>query len=174
MDIQFWIDNADSLFHQIFMIVMGGLLGIANLFGTTYNVINILVYYVLIPSSWVYLISRKTDKRINFISLGLLLSFIFLPNIRSNCDYFFQKSVDFLNWTADIFGSNYIDMSVYICVIVVGIIYLILIPLTLPKKITKIILITAGVMFGLYVLFIYPNFKDMLLQQLQNMKIINK
>jgi hypothetical protein len=51
MDIQFWIDNADSLFHQVFMIVMGGLMGIAYLFGTTYNVINILVYYVLIPSS---------------------------------------------------------------------------------------------------------------------------
>jgi hypothetical protein len=153
------------------MIVMGVLLAIAYLFGTTYTVINILVYYVLIPSSWIYLISRKTDKRINFISLGLILIFIFLPNIRSNCDYFFQKSVDFLNWTAGIFGSNYIDMSVYICVIVVGIIYLILIPLTLPKKITKIFLITAGVMFGLYMLFIYPNFKDMLLKELQETDI---
>jgi len=104
MDLQFWIANADSLFHQIFMIIMGGLAGLAYLFGTTYNVINILVYYILIPSSWIYLISKKTDKRINFISLGLLFVFIFLPNKRKNCDYFFQKSVDFLNWTADLFG----------------------------------------------------------------------
>lgn len=158
MDIQFWIDNADSLFHQIFMIVMGGLIGMAYLFGTTYNVINILVYYVLIPSSWIYLISRKTNYKLNFISLGLLFTFVFLPNIRQSCDYFFQKSVDFLNWTANIIGSNYIDMSVYICVIIVGIIYLILIPWTLPKKITKIILITAAVVFGIYMIFIYPNF----------------
>ena len=171
MDIQFWIDNADSLFHQIFMIVMGGLLGIAYLFGITYNVINIFVYYVLIPSSWIYLISRKTSYKLNFISLGLLLPFIFLPNIRKSCDFFFQKSVDFLNWTADIFGSNYIDMSVYICVIVAGIIYLILIPLTLPKKITKIILIITVVVFGLYMIFIYPNFKDLLLIGLQKMNV---
>jgi len=171
MDIQFWIANADSLFHQIFMIIMGGLAGIAHLFGTTYNVINILVYYILIPSSWVYLISKKTDKRINFISLGLLFVFIFLPNKRKNCDYFFQKSVDLLNWTADIFGSNYIDMSVYICVIVVGIIYLILIALTLPKKTAKIILISTAAIFLLYIIFIYPNFKDLLLLALQKTDI---
>jgi hypothetical protein len=46
MDIQFWNDNANSLFHQIFMIVMGGLAGIAYVFEITYNVINILVYYI--------------------------------------------------------------------------------------------------------------------------------
>lgn len=27
MDIQFWIDHADSFLHQIFMIVMGSLYG---------------------------------------------------------------------------------------------------------------------------------------------------
>jgi hypothetical protein len=171
MDIQFWIDNADSLFHQVFMIVMGGLMGIAYLFGTTYNVINILVYYVLIPSSWIYLISRKTNYKLNFISLGLLLAFILVPNIRKNCDYLFQKSVDFLYWTADIFGSNYIDMSVYICVIVAGIIYSILIPLTLPKKVTKIILITIAIVFGLYMIIIYPHFEKFLLKGLKIMNI---
>lgn len=171
MDIQFWIDNADSIFHQIFMIVMGSLMGTAYLFGTTYNVINIFVYYVLIPSSWIYLISRKTHYKLNFISLGLLLFFIFLPNTRKNCDYFFQKSVDFLNWTADIFGSNYIDMSVYICVIVVGIVYLVLIILTLPKKIVKITLITFTTIFVLYLITIYPHFKDLLIKGLQKANV---
>lgn len=171
MDIQFWLDNADSFFHQIFMIVMGGLFGLAYLFGTTYNVINIFVYYVLVPSSWIYLISRKTSVWINAISALLLFSFLLLPNIRLNCNYFFQKSVDFLNWTAVIFGSNYIDMSVYICVVVIGIIYLILIPLTLPKKTTKIILISFTVSLIIYLVFIYPNFKDILILGLDRMKI---
>jgi hypothetical protein len=171
MDIQFWIDNANSLFHQIFMIVMGGLYGIAYVFGTTYNVINIFVYYILIPSSWIFLISKKTNSKLNLISLGLLIGFISLPNIKKNCDYFFQKSVDFLNWSADIFGSNYIDMSVYICVIVVGIIYLILIPLTLTRKTTKIIFIISVIVFGLYMLIIYPNFKDLLIEGQQKMNI---
>lgn len=163
MDIQFWIENANSLFHQVFMLVMGSLMGIAYLFGTTYNVVNILVYYVLIPSSWIYLISRKTTNKLNFVSLGLLLIFIFLPDTRKYCDYFFQKSVDFLNWTASLFGSNYIDMSVYICVVLVGIVYVILIPLTLPKTITKAILITMSVIFVLYMIIVYPRFKDFLL-----------
>lgn len=171
MGIQFWIDNAESIFHQIFMIVMGGLMGIAYLFGTTYNVINIFVYYVLIPSSWIYLISKKIHYKLNFISLGLLLSFISLPNTRKNCDYFFQKSVDFLNWIASIFGSNYIDMSVYICVIVTGIVYLVLIILTLPKRITKITLITIAIFFGLYLVIIYPHFKNLLIKGLQKMNL---
>lgn len=171
MDIQFWIDNANSLFHQIFMIVMGGLAGIAYVFGTTYNVINILVYYILVPSSWIYLISRKTSYKLNYISLVPLIIFIALPNIRQSCNHFFQLSVDFLNWSAKIFGSNYIDMSVYICVVVIGIIYLILIPLTLPKKTTKIILIGSSILFGLYMIIIYPNFKDLLLLGLKTMNI---
>lgn len=112
MDIQFWINNADSLFHQLFMIVMGGLIGMAILFGTTYNVINILVYYILIPSSWIYLLSRKTTLWINTIYLLALLTFLIIPDLRKNSDYVFQRSVDFLNWTAEIFNSNYIDMSV--------------------------------------------------------------
>ncbi|PZX53379.1 hypothetical protein LV84_03103 [Algoriphagus ratkowskyi] len=163
MEIQVWLDNSNSLFHQIFMIVMGGLYGVSFLFGTTYNVVNIFVYYLLIPSSWIYLISRKTSYWLNLISLGLLMAFSLLPNIRTSCDYFFQQSVDFLNWTAEIFDSNYIDMSVHICVTGVGIIYLILILFTLTKKIAKITLITTVVIFVLYMILVYPNFKDLML-----------
>ncbi|SEB06636.1 hypothetical protein SAMN05443667_11928 [Flavobacterium gillisiae] len=171
MDIQFWIDHADSLFHQIFMIVMGGLVGMAALFGTTYNVINILVYYILIPASWIYLISRKTSIWINVLSLISLLFFLLLPGLRANSDYAFQKSVDFLNWTAKIFNSNYIDMSVYICVVAVGLIYLLLIPLTLPKKLTKKIGLFSAIISVLYLIIIYPNFKEMLLWGLNKMNV---
>lgn len=171
MDIQFWLDNAGSLFHQIFMIVMGGLVGLAYLFGTTYNVINIFVYYIVVPSSWIYLISRKTSVWLNAISVLLLFSFLRLPNIRLNSNYFFQKSVDFLNWTAVLFHSNYIDMSVYICVVVIGIVYLVLIPLTLPRKIAKTVLIFFAVIFVMYMVFIYPNFKDIMIMVIDRMKI---
>jgi hypothetical protein len=171
MDIQFWLDNAGSLFHQIFMIVMGGLFGLAYLFGTTYNVINIFVYYIFVPSSWLYLISRKTSVWLNAISVLLLFSFLLLPNIRLNSNYLFQKSVDLLNWTAVIFGSNYIDMSVYICVVVIGVVYLVLIPLTLPKKISKTILIFIAGTFIVYMIFIYPNFKDIMIMVIDRLKI---
>jgi hypothetical protein len=171
MDIRFWIDHADSFLHQIFMIVMGSLYGLAFLFGTTYNVINIFVYYIFVPSSWIYLVSRKTSIWINSISVVLLFAFLLQPNIRTNCNYFFQKSVDFLNWAAKIFGSNYIDMSVYICVVVIGIVYLVLIPLTLPKKTSKILLISSVASLIIYMLVVYPNFREILITGLEKMKV---
>ena len=171
MEIQFWIDNAGSLFHQIFMIVMGSLMAIAAVFGTTYNVVNILVYYILIPSSWIYLISRKTSIWINILSILAVIAFALLPDLRKNCDYFFQKSVDFLNWSATIFNSNYIDMSVYICIVAVALVYLILIPLTLPKIVVKKFVIVMCIVFVLYMLLIYPNFKDMLLWGIKKMNV---
>ncbi len=157
--------------HQIFMIIMVILIGMAYLFGTTYNVINIFVYYILVPSTWIYLISRKTNKWINIISISLLLAFILHPDIRANCNYFFQRSVDFLNWSAALVGSNYIDMSVYICVLIVGLVYIILIPLTLPIKTTKILLTASCASLVLYLIFIYPNFKDLLLFGLKDANV---
>lgn len=171
MNIQFWIDHSGSLFHQLFMIVMGGLTGISNILGTTYNVINIFTYYVFVPSTWIYLISRKTSIWVNSISGILIIAFLCLPDIKANCDYFFQKSVDFLNYTAGIFGSNYIDMSVYICVVVIGLVYLVLVPLTLPKTVSKKLFIASTVTFALYMLIIYPNFKDLLLFTIEKMNI---
>lgn len=171
MEIQFWIDNSGSLFHQIFMIVMGSLMAIAAIFGTTYNVVNILVYYILIPSSWIYLISRRTSIWINTLSVLTIITFALLPDLRKNCDYFFQKSVDFLNWSAKIFNSNYIDMSVYICVVAVALVYIILIPLTLPKIVVKKIGIVTSIVFVLYMIVIYPNFKDILLWGIKKMNV---
>jgi len=170
MDVQFWIDNAGSLFHQLFLVVMAGLYGLAHLFDTTYEIINIIVYFVIIPASWVYLVSRKTSKWINLISAAAIVWFISLP-IEETCNYTFQKSVDFVNWTAEVFGSNYIDMCVYLCIAFPVLVYLILIPITLPKRIKKIIMITIAVIFGLYMILIYPNFKDLLLKGLDIMNI---
>jgi len=94
MNIQFWTDNAGSLIHQIFMILMLGIAGVASFFGTTYNVVNIFVYYVIVPSSWVYFISRKTTILLNLVSVVGFMAFFVFPNLRENCDYLFQKSVD--------------------------------------------------------------------------------
>ena len=171
MEIQFWIDNANSFFHQIFMIVMGGLMGIAVLFGTTYNVVNIVVYFILIPASWLYLISRKTSPWINAVSILALITFFIMPNSRGNCNYLFNKSVDFLNWSAKIFGSNYIDMSVYICVVAVTLVYVILIPLTLSKSFSKKAAITTAILLILYLIIVYPNFRDILLWSLKKMNV---
>lgn len=163
MNLDYWLQHTDSLFHQIFMIVMGSLMGLAHLFGTTYKVINIFVYFILVPSSWIYLVSRKTSVWLNLISLLLLLIFVLTPDLESSSGYLFQRSVDFLNWLAGLLDSNYIDMSVYICVLVIGIVYLILIPLTLPKKLTKFLFITLAIALIGYLFLVYPYFKKCLI-----------
>jgi hypothetical protein len=53
-------------------------------------------------------------------------------------------------------------MSVYFCVAAVALVYLILIPLTLPKHVAKKVGIVFAIIFGLYMIIIYPNFKEML------------
>jgi hypothetical protein len=168
MDIQFWLEHSGSLFHQVFMIVMAVLYGMAYLFGTTYKVINILVYFILIPSSWIYLIGRKTSVWLNSISVVGLMTFFLFPNLSGNCDFLFERSVDFLNYTAEIFSSNYINMSVYICFLVVCLVYLVLIPLTLSRTTTKLIFAIGLIFTLLYLVLIYPFFKDIMVYALEN------
>ena len=161
-NIQYWLDHAGSLFHQIFMIVEAGLGGMAYVSGISYNAINIFFYYGLIPATWIWLISRKTTLWLNAISFSLFIVFLFLTSIPGRMDHLFDLNVQLLNYMAKIFHSNYIDISVYICVIAVALVYVLLIPLTLPAKITKIIFITAGGIFLLYMLIIFPNFKHLM------------
>jgi hypothetical protein len=161
-DLNYWTEHTGSLFHQIFMITAGLLGGVANISGTTYNVVNIFVYYVLIPSSWIYLISRKTTPWLNIIPVILFSAFFLPPDLIGRSDHLFELSVNFLKYTAEIFHSNYIDMSVYICIVIVAVIYLVLIFLTLPKKTARIIFISLGILFLGYMILIFPTFNYLL------------
>jgi hypothetical protein len=69
------------------------------------------------------------------------------------------------------FGSNYINMLVYISVVDVAFVYLVLIPLTLPTKSTKRIRLFTASIFILYMIIIYPNFKQGLLWGLNKMNV---
>lgn len=160
MDLQFWIDNNESLPHQIFMITMGGLYLLAYLLGTTYKVVNIIVYFLIIPSGYLYLLGKRTTNKLNFISLGMFTYFAFIPNKREFCNKLFDKSVDFLNYSAELFNSTYINMSVYICVYLLSFIFLIL--LIVNYKYYKILLTFCLMLIISYILFIYPNFPELM------------
>ena len=105
----------------------------------TYNEINVIVYYWLIPMSWTLLLDYKLDAKIDIIGnhgffpiLTIMLCSAWAGIILSNfrffskwCDYVFKASQDFLclfnRW-----GGNYVLNSVVICVVVPLIIYIIL------------------------------------------------
>lgn len=159
MEIEYWINHSHSLIHQIFMIVMGILQGMAYLFSVSYEAMNIYSYYVLFPLSFALFL--KTSWKYLFFPISML--FFLVPGFESFSNNLFQKSVDFLNWTAEIFNSDYITMSVYICVLVPVLMYLPFIIYRFSKKQLKYISLSFGGALVLYMLMIYPFFKDFLL-----------
>lgn len=107
------------MIQLIFRNVAQLLLWIASKVGLTYNEINILVYYLLIPLSWTLLIDYKFLKPYTTIPLLFIWCIILIKEYNSFrlwCDDLFRDSVNFLNWF-NRFGGNYILNSVIICVI---------------------------------------------------------
>lgn len=126
--------NSSSLFGKIvmtiaipiFAIVAGAELLIAKLSRTTYNEVNIIVYYLVIPLSWMVMVDYIT--KMPFLTPMFILAWvIFLwkdkMKFRNRCDIAFDKSVDFLLWFKKI-GWNYIVSSVIICVVVPILVYI--------------------------------------------------
>lgn len=93
----------------------------------TYNQINVILYFFLIPLTWAVLIDVYFDSH-----FCTLLFIIFMLGFRVGCtnfklyaDLLFLKSVYFLNYF-NRFGSNYYKSSVWICVLVPVLIYIFL------------------------------------------------
>ncbi|MDE7455728.1 MAG: hypothetical protein K2M96_03370 [Prevotella sp.] len=110
----------------IFALVAGIEHIIAKLTGLTYNEVNIIIYYMLIPLSWAVMIDYIT--RMPFLTpLYIIAWVIFLKKdqmaFRNRCDWAFMKSVDFLLLFKRI-GWNYVVSSVIICVIVPLLVYI--------------------------------------------------
>ena len=116
----------------IFKLVANGLAFIGRKIGLTYNEINIIVYYFIIPFSWLCLLDMLFS--FNYLKLTFViftLGFIVgCRNFKTYSDWLFNKSVSFLNYFNK-YGSNYVVSSVWICVSLPIVIYLILIFLIL-------------------------------------------
>ena len=158
MNIDYWIQNSNLFLHQIFMIVMGGLIALAWILGVSYKAINIYCYFVFFPLSFALLL--KGWKKFIFIPVSFL--FFLLPDFEGLSVKFFDLCVDFLNQSAEVFDSNYIAMSVYLCVLVPLVLYVPLLWLKLGKKTALYVLGGLAVFCGIYMITIYPNFKTIL------------
>jgi hypothetical protein len=109
----------------IFAVVAGVEHIIAKLTGLTYNEVNIIVYFLLIPFSWTVLIDYIA--MLPFLTPMYLISWIIFlwkdpMKFRARCDWMFDKSVEFLLWFKKI-GWNYVVSSVIICVVIPVLIY---------------------------------------------------
>lgn len=122
-------NNMGRIVQGIFSIVANSLLWVGRMTGLTYNEVNILVYYLLIPLSWTIMFDcllRKpyTTAAFAFTWLGIFIAT--RHTFREWCDWAFQDSVDFLN-RFNRWGGNYVLNSVIICVLVPLFVYGILI-----------------------------------------------
>ncbi len=120
-----WEKTVMVVMLPIFAIVAGVEHIIAKVTGMTYNEVNIIVYYLLIPLSWAVMIDYIT--MMPFLTpMYIIALLVFLwkdpMKFRNRCDWAFDKSVVFLLWFKKI-GWNYIVSSVIICVVVPALIY---------------------------------------------------
>jgi len=108
----------------IFQIVYTALKWISLLTGFTYNEINIIVYYIIIP----FIFLHQLDKlfRFHYLKIGFalftFLTILLVDDFEVFSNWLFQKSVDFLKWF-DLIGLNYVQASVVICVFLPILIY---------------------------------------------------
>ena len=120
----------------VFGIVAAGLNLIAKALHMTYNEINIIVYYLIIPLSWCIMLDYIIGLPITTPIWILLWIYIFWSKrkfFKDWCDAAFKLSVDFLLKFKRI-GWNYWIASVIICVVVPLIIYAALIILMINSN----------------------------------------
>lgn len=121
------------MIKQAFAVVANSLLLIGKKTGLTYNEVNILVYYLLIPLSWTMMFDFWLGSPVTSAALMCVWIGIFIATrhtFREWCDRAFQDSVNFLNWF-NRWGGNYVLNSVIICVLLPLLVYGVLIWLLL-------------------------------------------
>ena len=109
-----------SLLEKIVLIIALPIFGfvagvehvIAKLTGATYNEVNIVIYYLLIPLSWVIMADYLT--KLPFLTPMFAMAWII---------FLWKDQVEFLLWFKRI-GWNYVISSVIICVVIPILIYI--------------------------------------------------
>lgn len=103
--------------------------------GFSYKEINIIVWFIIIPISWSFLIDKI--HKFNYLKtisiLAIILVLFFINDFTDFSNWLFDKSAEFLRYF-DVIGSNYTSSSVIICLLIPVIIYLVLIKKAFFKK----------------------------------------
>lgn len=115
------------MINWIFRKTVEGFVKLSQTFGITYEEMNIVVYYILIPYSWAVLLDLLIEWPI-FMFLAIFIDYyVFVyKDFRKSCFSLWQASVDFL-----LQFKNYKVASVIFCIFVPIIVYIELIVLLL-------------------------------------------
>jgi hypothetical protein len=123
----------------IFQIVYTLLKLISELTGFSYNEVNIIVYYIVLPFVYVFLadkIIKSVVLRIVYLTVVAVV-LLLIPDFSAFSDRLFQASVDFL-LSLRILGWNYVVSSVLVCVAFPGIIFLVMLHFAYPGLFSRL------------------------------------
>ena len=106
----------------------------------SYRAANIVVYFILIPFSYAWMLDvifHTRALRISFV-IATSLAFLWIKNFESFAEKLFDQSVQFLFFFRR-FGLSYVAASVIICVFLPLLIYIaLLLPMLLSKPPTEV------------------------------------
>ena len=104
--------------NDIFQVVYKFLKWISKISGLSYHEVNIIIYFIVIPAFFIFLLSKIFKQKMFIIGFLILIfiSILIIPDFSKFSTLVFDKSVVFLNWF-EYLGLNYIQASVVICVI---------------------------------------------------------
>ncbi len=102
--------------EYLFKITYDFLKFLEKLTGFSYNEINIIIWFFIIPFTWMILLDKIFSKHYYKIGFGIISTFILLliNDFRTFSNWLFFLSVDFLNLFNST-GSTYMLSSVIIC-----------------------------------------------------------
>jgi len=120
--------------NLVFQIVANSLDWIASITGFTYNEINIIGYYIILPFLYVALFDRILKKQVlkivYIVAWAILI--VVIPDFRAFSDALFQSSVDFLLLFGQA-GLDYVAASVVVCVVLPGLVFVVLCIFAFPS-----------------------------------------
>jgi hypothetical protein len=110
----------NTVFHIVYSILMA----ISEITGFTYNEVNVIAYYIVLPFAYVILADKILKIHVlKILYVGAIAAALFfIKDFSEFSDWLFQASVDFL-LSFEIFGWSYVVSSVFICVIFPAIVF---------------------------------------------------
>ena len=123
------------MIKETFSAVAYGLIKMANFLGISYNEANILVYFVVIPMIWAWMIDKAYRTHVVKASYAILVMTMVLisGDVSKLCDTLFMVCVYFLYLFKPI-GIGYMTSSVIFCVVLPVIFHIWLMRFTQKKR----------------------------------------
>lgn len=121
--------------ETVFSIVSSALYWIGEKIGLSYNEVNIIFYFIIIPMIYMILMDILINEHYFKIGFTIIVTITLLitDSFKILSDQLFEGSVRFLEWFK-ILGWNYIVASVIICVVVPAIVFVILLFLVIRQR----------------------------------------